>query len=75
MGWPHVEAGPALSHPYPEDFRRRLRSVLGGKGPVEAVAEELTRRHAAAVADLLRQAGLKRAGCRAARLPWPDGAA
>src|SRR4051794_1891161 len=52
-----VEAGPSLCHPYPEDFRRRLRSVLGGKGPVEEVAEELTRRHAAAVADLLRQAG------------------
>jgi len=57
-GLAHVETGPALSHPYPEDFRRRLRSVLGGKGPVEAVAEELTRRHAAAVADLLRQASL-----------------
>jgi anhydro-N-acetylmuramic acid kinase len=50
--------GPALSHPYPEDFRRRLRAVLGGKGPVAAVAEELTRRHAAAVGDLLRQSGL-----------------
>jgi len=57
-GLAHVEAGASLSHPYPEDFRRRLRSVLGGKGPVEEVAEELTRRHAAAVADLLRQAGL-----------------
>jgi len=57
-GLAQVEPGPALSHPYPEDFRRRLRSVLGGKGPVEAVAEELTRRHATAVADLLRQAGL-----------------
>jgi len=32
--------------------------VLGGKGPIEAVAEELTRRHATVVADLLRQAGL-----------------
>jgi anhydro-N-acetylmuramic acid kinase len=58
-GLAHVEPGAALSHPYPEDFRRRLRSVLGGKGPIAEVAEELTRRHATAVADLLRQAGLK----------------
>jgi anhydro-N-acetylmuramic acid kinase len=58
-GMAHVERGAALSHAYPEDFRGRLRSVLGGKGPVEAVAEELTRRHAMAVVDLLREAGLK----------------
>ncbi len=74
-GLAHVAAGPALSHPYPEDFRQRLRSVLGGKGPVEAVAEELTRRHAAAVAALLEPGGLKSSECRGARLPWPDGAA
>ncbi|HEX4573074.1 MAG TPA: anhydro-N-acetylmuramic acid kinase [Dongiaceae bacterium] len=57
-GLSHVMPGPALSHPYAEDFRSRLRSVLGGKGPVEAVAEELTRIHAAAVDDLLRRAGI-----------------
>ena len=57
-GLSHVMPGPALSHPYAEDFRSRLRSVLGGKGPVEAVAEELTRIHAAAVGDLLRRAGI-----------------
>jgi anhydro-N-acetylmuramic acid kinase len=57
-GLSHTAFGPALSHPYPEEFHRRLRAVLGGKGAVEAVAEELTRRHAKAVEDLLRQAGI-----------------
>jgi len=53
-----VERGPALTRAYPDTFRRRLRSVLGGRGPVEEVAEELTRLHAEAVGDLLRQARL-----------------
>jgi anhydro-N-acetylmuramic acid kinase len=39
-----------LTVAYPADFRERLRGVLGGVGAVEAVAEELTRLHAAAVA-------------------------
>ena len=46
-----VVTGPALTLPYPDDFRERLRGVLGGVGPVAAVEEELTRLHAAAVAD------------------------
>jgi anhydro-N-acetylmuramic acid kinase len=45
------QAGPALTIPYPDDFRERLRGVLGGVGPVAAVEEELTRLHAAAVVE------------------------
>src|SRR5215207_9513580 len=46
-----VEAGPALTLPYPDDFRERLRGVLGGAGPASetaAVEAELTRLHAEA---------------------------
>jgi anhydro-N-acetylmuramic acid kinase len=49
-GEARVATGPALTLPYPPDFRERLRGVLGGRGAVDAVAEELTRLHAAAVA-------------------------
>ena len=54
----HVIAGPALTLPYPDDFRERLRGVLGGEGTapkIAAVEEELTRLHAAAVAELRRR--------------------
>ncbi|MBV8889715.1 MAG: anhydro-N-acetylmuramic acid kinase [Alphaproteobacteria bacterium] len=44
-----IEPGPAFTLPYPHDFRERLRSVLGGAGPVAAVEAELTRLHAEAV--------------------------
>ena len=53
-GIQRVIAGPALTVPYPEDFRDRLRAVLGGVGPeadVAAVEAELTRLHASAVAE------------------------
>jgi anhydro-N-acetylmuramic acid kinase len=50
-GEARVTAGPALTIPYPNDFRDRLRGVLGGAGPVAAVEAELTRLHAAAVAE------------------------
>jgi anhydro-N-acetylmuramic acid kinase len=50
-----VNPGPALTFPYPPHFRERLRSVLGGVGPVADVEEELTRLHAEAVEYLLRQ--------------------
>ncbi|HEY4473240.1 MAG TPA: anhydro-N-acetylmuramic acid kinase, partial [Stellaceae bacterium] len=43
--------GPALTVPYPEVFRERLRAVLGGVGEVTAVEAELTRLHAAAIAQ------------------------
>ena len=52
------ETGRAETMPYASSMRARLRAVLGGAGPVEDVARELTEAHAAAVADLLRRAGL-----------------
>jgi anhydro-N-acetylmuramic acid kinase len=52
-----VEPGALLTVSYESDFRGRLRSVLGGRGPVEAVERELTLRHADAVRSLLTQAG------------------
>jgi len=54
------ELGPALTRAYDADFRQRLRALLGGRAPHEAVERELTDRHAAAVEALLRQAGLDR---------------
>lgn len=58
-----IEAfGPALSDPYDPEFRTRLKSCYGGKGPVveiERVERELTERHARAVHHLLDKAGLK----------------
>jgi anhydro-N-acetylmuramic acid kinase len=53
-----VVAGPALTAPYPSDFRERLRGILGGDGPaaqIAAVEEELTRLHAAAIVELRRR--------------------
>jgi anhydro-N-acetylmuramic acid kinase len=52
-GLAHVVTGPAMTIPYPSDFRERLRSVLGGVGPVAAVETELTRLHATAVGRFL----------------------
>jgi anhydro-N-acetylmuramic acid kinase len=49
-GEERVTTGPALTIPYPDSFRERLRDVLGGAGAVDAVETELTRLHAAAVA-------------------------
>jgi anhydro-N-acetylmuramic acid kinase len=46
--------GPALTVPYPDAFRERLRGVLGGENPgaeIASVEAELTRLHAAAIAD------------------------
>jgi anhydro-N-acetylmuramic acid kinase len=48
-----VIAGPALTIAYPQEFRERLRSVLGGVGPVAEVENELTRLHAEAVEHFL----------------------
>ena len=44
-----VILGPSLTIPYPTAFRERLRSLLGGVGPVAEVEDELTRLHAEAV--------------------------
>ena len=48
-GHSHVTTGPALTVPYSDVFRERLRAVLGGIGEVNPVEAELTRRHAEAV--------------------------
>ena len=53
-GQRRVDAGPALTVPYPAAFRERLRAVLGSEAPsadIAAVEIELTRLHAAAVAE------------------------
>ena len=54
-GYHRVIAGPALTISNPREFRERLRSVLGGIGPVAEVEDELTRLHAAAVGEFLRR--------------------
>ena len=54
-GRAQVIPGAALTIPYQTDFRGRLRSVLGGVGPVAEVELELTRLHAEAVEHFLRQ--------------------
>lgn len=51
--------GAFVSRPYDADFRARLRAVLGGNGPVDAVARELTQRHADTVLQLLEESDLK----------------
>jgi anhydro-N-acetylmuramic acid kinase len=49
--------GRSLTIPYPPDFRRRLRGILGGTAPaaeIQAVERILTELHADAVAALRR---------------------
>ena len=50
-GESRVVTGPALTVSYPDDFRERLRGVLGGVGPVAEVEAELTRLHSAAITE------------------------
>src|SRR6202041_2532109 len=50
-GEARVATGPALTIPYPADFRERLRTVLGGVGDVAEVEQELTQLHAAAIVE------------------------
>jgi anhydro-N-acetylmuramic acid kinase len=53
-GQRRVVPGPALTVPYGHAFRERLRAVLGSEAPsadIAAVEAELTRLHAAAVAE------------------------
>jgi anhydro-N-acetylmuramic acid kinase len=54
------EHGPAATFAYPADFRERLRALLGREPDPSwrPVIEELTDRHAEAVANLLANAGL-----------------
>ena len=56
-GISHVETGAHLTIPYGDEFRAKLRSCLGGKGPVAEVERELTELHADAVRRLAREAG------------------
>ncbi|MGE5477092.1 MAG: anhydro-N-acetylmuramic acid kinase [Bacteroidales bacterium] len=50
--------GTALTRPYADATRSRLRAVLGGQGAVAEVEQEITRIHADVVAELLQAAGL-----------------
>jgi anhydro-N-acetylmuramic acid kinase len=54
------EHGPAATYPYPDEFRQRLRALLGRESDPSwrPVIEELTDRHADAVARLLDDAGV-----------------
>ena len=52
-GRDRVEPGPALTLPYPDDFRERLRAVLGGIGAVAETERALTDAHGEAVSTLL----------------------
>ena len=54
-GQERVIPGPSLTIPYRETFRERLRSVLGGVGPVAEVEGELTRFHADAAEQFLER--------------------
>ncbi|MEQ9327875.1 MAG: anhydro-N-acetylmuramic acid kinase [Rhodospirillales bacterium] len=49
--------GPSLTVPYRDEMKKRIRSVLGGKGDVAAVERDLTLAHAEAVALLVAQTG------------------
>lgn len=53
-----VDTGPAITVPYEASLRNRLRGILGGRGPVAAVARELTVAHARAVEAFLEEAKL-----------------
>ncbi len=55
-----VDFGPALTEPYPVDFRRRMKPLLGHPPDAAtwAIVDELTDRHADAVRRLLAEAGL-----------------
>jgi anhydro-N-acetylmuramic acid kinase len=54
-----LEPGPSLTLPYPDALRSRLRSVLGGQGPVAEVERDVTLFHAQTVRALLDKAGAK----------------
>lgn len=53
-----VQAGAWESVAYPEAFRRRLADAIAGLADMDAVAQELTDRHAQAVDALLAKAGV-----------------
>lgn len=53
-----VRQGRSLTVAYDPEMRARIRGTLGGRGDVAAVQRELTLAHGAAVADLLKLAGI-----------------
>ena len=59
-----TSCGPALTVPYDETMRQRLRSVLGDAAAVADVGHDLTRAHAEVVERLLAAAGLVREDVR-----------
>jgi anhydro-N-acetylmuramic acid kinase len=50
-------SGFALTLPYSNDFRARLRAALGQEGPLSEIERELTLIHAQAVRELIKKAG------------------
>ena len=56
-GLRRLSCGEAITLAYPEAFRQRLREAMVSREAPPAVVEELTRRHADAVAELLSRAG------------------
>jgi anhydro-N-acetylmuramic acid kinase len=56
-GEARVAPGPAMTVPYDAALRVRLRSVLGGRGPVADIERELTEAHAKAVGAFLGRHG------------------
>jgi anhydro-N-acetylmuramic acid kinase len=52
-----IEPGPSLTLAYPDALRDRLRSILGGQGPVAEVEHEMTLFHVKAVRALLDWSG------------------
>lgn len=57
-GRDRVEAGQALTIPYDDAFRARLRAAIQGTGDMDAVELEITDRHRDAVRTLMERAGL-----------------
>lgn len=51
--------GQGLTLPYPDSFRKTLKTLLAGTGDVPAIERELTLYHAKAVRQLLEKAQLK----------------
>ena len=53
-----VKAKDFISFPYSALFRRKLRSVLGGKGPIPEIERQITELHTKAVKLLLKKSGV-----------------
>lgn len=59
-GESRLRCGAALTRSFTPEFRARLASVMGGRGPVAEVERELTLLHAEAVEALLEASGTPR---------------